>query len=99
LSVLVAKLRATDRTTQQLEVGFPDNFEISREQANVHRGGRAADQDKLALVLEDGLASAQLKAEVSAPSLQSVESPLHRGGFASKAEVVKVGVDQLKPTS
>ena len=98
LGVLVAELWAADRTAQQLEVAFPDNFEISRELGNVHRGGQAADQDELALVLEVGLASAQLKAEVRAPSLQSVKGRLHRRGLARKAEVIQVGVDQLEPT-
>ena len=69
LRVLVAKLLATHWPAQQREVAFPDNFKISRKLVNVHSGGRAADQDELALVLELGFASAQLEAELRTPSL------------------------------
>ena len=68
LGVLVAELPATHRPAKQLEVAVPDHFEVTGEQANVDRGGRAADQDELAFVLEVGLASAELEAKLGATS-------------------------------
>jgi len=71
--VLVAELAAPDGPTKELEVAIPNDLKVSRETANVNRGGRPTNKNKLALVFGGSSACAELEPYPAAPAPERVE--------------------------
>jgi len=98
LRVLVAELTAPNGPAEQLEVAVTDDLKVSREAADVNRGGSPAKKDKFAPVLGGSSAGAELQPYVAAPPPERAERISDGIPIASQAKVIQVGEDQLEAT-
>jgi len=99
LGVRITELRSANRAAKELEITFSQDLEVGGKRADVHGGGLTTNQDELALILEVGRASTQLKADSGATTTDSVNCPVHRGSFTSHAKVIKVREGEFKSSS
>jgi hypothetical protein len=94
--VLIAISGASNRATEQLEIAVTDDLEIVRKLGSINSRGRTARQDEFTFVLAFDIACAEQEAYGGAAFSEASDSGLNSGGLASEAEVVQVGIHQVK---
>ena len=104
LRVLVAEVWGPDRSAKQFEITVPNDLEVGGEAVTINCRGRPTSMNQLSLILAYaffcivGQPHAKLETNVLASCFEFVERRSDSQGITGEAEVIQVGVDQLKPT-